>query len=469
MQMPTLTFYGGINEIGGNKILLQDKDTKVFLDFGKSFAKYSKYFEDYLKPRTSNGIADFIEMGLLPSIDGLYRHDLLEMGGIKGSEVDIDAVILTHAHADHANHISFLHEDIPLYMGETAHLILQALEERSARDIENEILNFKRRPTSKNGELIQRKVHTFRTGDKLKIGSIEIEPIHVDHSIPGAYGFIVYTSEGTIAYSGDVRLHGSRPQMTQEFVEKVKESKPTALIMEGTRITEEKVSESEQKVKNECNKIVEKTDKFVIADFSFKDVDRLRTFYTIAKENDRKLAVLLKDIFLLKWLSKDPKLQVPRYDDEDIIIHVPKRGSGKYTDRDYGTKEREFLGLNNAWTAEQIKQNQNKVVCAMTFFQFDELIDIKPEPCSIMLYSTSEPHNEEQQFDYQRLEAWAARFDFRIFSSHCSGHAYAEDLMTIVKEIDPKHLFPVHTEHPEMFKRATQNITLVEEKKSYIL
>jgi mRNA degradation ribonuclease J1/J2 len=39
--------------------------------------------------------------------------------------------------------------------------------------------------------------------------------------------------------------------------------------------------------------------------------------------------------------------------------------------------------------------------------------------------------------------------------------------MTIVKEINPKHLFPVHTEHPEMFKRVTENITLLEEKKTY--
>ena len=32
---------------------------------------------------------------------------------------------------------------------------------------------------------VERKFKTFRTGDKIKIGSIEVEPIHVDHSIPG--------------------------------------------------------------------------------------------------------------------------------------------------------------------------------------------------------------------------------------------------------------------------------------------
>ena len=119
-------------------------------------------------------------------------------------------------------------------------MILQALEERISRDIENEILNFKRHPIGNDCELIQRKAHTFRTGDRLNIGSMEIEPIHVDHSIPGAYGFIIYTSEGTIVYSGDVRLHGSKPQMTQEFVEKIRKIRPITLIMEGTRITDER-------------------------------------------------------------------------------------------------------------------------------------------------------------------------------------------------------------------------------------
>lgn len=70
--MTSLTFYGGVNEIGGNKILLQDKDTKVFLDFGKSFSRRATYFEEFLNPRTSNGIVDFLTMGLVPDIIPKY-------------------------------------------------------------------------------------------------------------------------------------------------------------------------------------------------------------------------------------------------------------------------------------------------------------------------------------------------------------------------------------------------------------
>lgn len=465
--MPSLTFYGGVNEIGGNKILVEDKDTKILLDFGKSFTKYSKYFQDFLKPRTSNGIVDYIEMGLIPYLDGLYRTDLLEMGGLRATDPDIDAVILTHAHADHANHISFLHEDIPVYMGETAHMILKALEERASREMESEILSFKRRPLNKSNEIMERNVRTFRTGDKIKIGSIEVEPVHVDHSIPGAYGLIVHTSEGSVVYSGDVRLHGTRPEMTREFVERAAASKPIALVMEGTRIKEEKISESESKVRDECNSLVKEAKSLVIADFSFKDVDRLRTFYTIAKENNRKLVVNLKDAFLLKWLSRDPQLKVPPYDDPDIIIYKPKKQSGTYVDRDYSVKEREFLNNDNVWTAREIKENQRNVLCAMTMFQFDELIDIKPNPGSILLFSTSEPHNEEQEFDHARLVAWTEHFGLRMFSSHCSGHAYAGDLRAMVKQIDAEKIFPVHTERPDLLKQTSESVIIVEEAKTY--
>jgi ribonuclease J len=41
--MASLTFYGGVNEIGGNKMLLADKGAKLFLDFGMSFGTANKF------------------------------------------------------------------------------------------------------------------------------------------------------------------------------------------------------------------------------------------------------------------------------------------------------------------------------------------------------------------------------------------------------------------------------------------
>jgi len=49
--MPALTFYGGVNEIGGNKILFEADGTKLFLDFGMSFNVANQYFAEFLQPR----------------------------------------------------------------------------------------------------------------------------------------------------------------------------------------------------------------------------------------------------------------------------------------------------------------------------------------------------------------------------------------------------------------------------------
>jgi len=467
--LTSLTFYGGVNEIGGNKILLEDKDTKVFLDFGKSFSRRSKFFEEYINPRTANGVVDFLTMGLVPDIQGVYRDDLMTMAGRKPEKPNIDAVLLTHAHADHADYISFLHEDIPVYMGSTCHLILKALEERSSRAIEKEILNYKPRPYNIKDKPIPRKIHEFRTGDKFKIGSLEVEPIHVDHSVPGAYGFIIYTSEGPIAYTGDIRLHGTHSDMTRDFIAKAKEVKPIALITEGTRIADEAKEESEDQVYKESRKVVSGTDNLVFADFNFKDVDRLRTFFNIARENDRKFVVKINDAYFLKHLSQDKHLDVPNIDDENIIIYLPKRGSGAYQDSDYKGGEKEFLDLHNTWTAEQIAARPSKVLCAIGFYSFTALIDMKPKAGALYIHSASEPYNEEQELSQERIDAWLQHFSMNKFQSHCSGHARGKDLLDAVSDINAKTLYPVHTTHPELYKKVSKNMILIEEGIKYEL
>jgi len=458
--MTSLTFYGGVNEIGGNKILLEDKDTKVFLDFGMSFGLNAKYFQGYLQPRSFTGITDYLEMGLIPNIKGIYRDDLLKIAGRKKEPVDVDGVLLSHAHADHASYISFLHKDIPIYMGETCKLILEAIKDIKRSNIENEILEYKEKSDEKKPPVIARKIETFRTGKTIKIGSLKIEPIHVDHSVPGAYGFIIYTSSGPVVYTGDLRLHGTKPKMTQDFVERATKVKPIALIAEGTRITEPTSDESEKKVYTDCKEFVNNTDKLVMADFSFKDVDRLRTFYKIAKETGRKFVVNAKDGPYLEHLSKDKQLNVPHPDDEYIIFHKgkksrPVKGEKKYSEHP------------NALSAEDIAKKESKVLCALGMFNFTSLIDMKPKSGATYIHSKSEPYNDEGEVADDLINNWLNKFGMNRFQSHCSGHAKGNDLFEIVKTIDARMLFPIHTENPTEYVRATNKMTIVEEGKKY--
>ena len=400
--MTSLTFYGGVNEIGGNKILLQDKDTKIFLDFGKGFISLGNYFEQFLAPRTSNGILDFITMGLVPDIPGIYRDDLMFKAGREIKEPEVDAVIVSHAHADHVDYTSFLHRDIPLYMGQTTQNLIKAIQERSSGSIDREILEYKLAGAKRGNPKIQRTVNTFRTGEKFKIGSLEIEPIHVDHSVPGAYGFIIHTSQGPVVYTGDLRRHGAKPQMTEEFIEKAKEVKPIALIAEGTRIKDESTNESEKIVYDKSDELVAKTKNLIFADFNFKDVDRVRTFYDIAKKNGRKLVVKIKDAYFLKHLSSDSALNLPNWDDENVAIYKAKYRSGTYSDSDYYGEDRVFATAPNALTAAEIATHPEKYLCAIGFFSFNALIDMKLNSGAVYIHSASEAYNEEQVLSTKR-------------------------------------------------------------------
>jgi ribonuclease J len=158
----TLTFYGGVNEIGGNKILLQDRGTKVFFDFGMSFtAKKQFYSPPFLSPKNERSLQ---ELGMLPKIDGSYKLDQ--------TPADVDAMFLSHGHLDHSAYLSFIKREIPVYCGETTQTILKTLSEIRRADLEFNV-----------GDI---KFNSFRTGQKIKVDDLEVEPFHVDHSVPGA-------------------------------------------------------------------------------------------------------------------------------------------------------------------------------------------------------------------------------------------------------------------------------------------
>src|SRR5437660_5722217 len=147
----------------------------------------------------------------------------------------------------------------PVHCGETTNFIHQAASE------------------STGSSLDEHDLRTFRTGDKFKVGSIEVEPVHVDHSIPGAYGFILHTSEGPIAYTGDFRFHGPKGSMTEDFISTAFKADPIALITEGTRVATDspKRDLTEPDVAAETAKVLEKSPNLVFSSFRGNDTDRV--------------------------------------------------------------------------------------------------------------------------------------------------------------------------------------------------
>lgn len=513
--MTKLTFYGGIREIGGNKILLEDEGENLLLDFGFPYKRHKLFYEEYLKPRSGAGILDPLSMGMIPPLEGIYRKD------IASPEIwcqfrhhpfyrkldNIDGVLLSHAHFDHSAHIAFLHEDIPIFSTALTAFIAKSTQDSGRSDFDQQVCYYspaaEKYPTGckqvafiSSGEAkCQRQFYlgdmdvrslsdqannfwswslgfSEKKGRQKEIASrplrnldalnLELKCFSVDHSIPGACAWGINTNSGWVIYSGDLRLHGKRTLSTRRFIEQTASLQPRVLIIEGTNINRDK-NISEQEVYENAMHAITKAQNLVIADFSAKDIDRLLTFLQIARDTDRKLAILPKDAYLLKTMRLLDKEIPDIAQDKNIVIY-------------HDTVARADTWVQNIFQeyadkvvlAEDLGKSQEEFILCFSFFDLNEFPSMHPQKNSLYVFSSSEPHDEEQQIDFRRLHNWLEHFGFVSYGLpeekdgewqipenerglHASGHACGADLISIVKNINPDFLIPVHSEAPELY------------------
>lgn len=465
-----------------------------------NFKKESEFYEEYLKPRSTRGIYDYLTLGLLPPLD-IYREDLIpgDLNRNKLKSVDLDGVLISHAHMDHAGYVGLLGKDIPVFSSAMTAAILKASQDARRTKISGEVAYTKaREKTGDRGCALKTKPYRKSPSSgrdfflpthppkgllnfwentpsgrdhesgKLAKGSESDKPtpfesFEVSHSIFGATAYCVETENGWIAYTGDLRFHGKNGTKTEEFVGKASKLSPKILITEGTRTEREEIgSETEKTVYENCLAEAKEENGLVIADFSSRNFERLETFSKIAKETDREPVVTAKDAYILDSL---------KYVDGTDRISDVKIYKGLTVWKRRNRWEKQILEKFDEKAVEphEIAGNPGSYVLCFSFWDINNLMDIKPEGGKY-IYSTSEAFSEEQKLDIERLWKWLQFFDLEAvgfdvrkedgetrldFESgyHCSGHASPEELLEMVEKIDPETVIPVHTENPEFFKK----------------
>ncbi len=483
--MVSLTCYGGGNEIGGNKILLEDGKCRLLFDFGMSFKTAFKYFDEFMQPRPLNGLGDWFELGLLPQVKGIYRQDYRGQMGLAEEPLDCQGVFLSHAHADHASYVHHLRPDLPIYGTPATLKIMESVQETAANTpLELTVFkkNFEFVPNKKGDGVRRIKGEERETPrvlrqlkGKVEVGDFEVEPVPVNHSLHGASGFIVDTPAGKVAYTGDLRFHGYGGHLTENFVKRAKGAK--WLIMEGTRIDSEGTMKEEE-VCSQITDMVGDCKKIVLVNWPLRDTDRLWSVYNAAKKNDRKLVISTKQAYLLDKLA-EIGADVPSTNDERIRIFLTRKSWGllgregippELLAGNYKGWELQYLEHKNVVTYKDLQGSPSEYVLRCDFFDMTELIDIRPPEGSRYIHSVVEPFSDEMFIDREKVDNWLKHFGlYPGITTHCSGHAPGPDLRRIAKEIAPEHLIPVHTEHPEMFKGLAENVAFPEVGKKMVL
>lgn len=379
--MPTLTGHGGVHEIGGNAFLLDDGRSRLFLDFGKRYGSdrlvesagrrpgWNDYFDEYLQPRRFRFVPDLLALGLVPDVPGVYREDL---GGTPGPPA-ADAVLVSHAHMDHAGLVGLLRPDVPVLASAESRAVLRSVQETGTGTPESDYVLTRakgRVVRRKDGSLTTRTTglpdgpeRDYRTGARAEVGDWQVETFPVDHSIPGAIGTIATGRDVSLVYTGDFRLHGRRSVDSERFLRRA--AGCDVLVAEGTRVEREahreaKESDHERDVEGQIEAFVTQADAragadgaavvgggggaagapggratgFVGISYPPRDVDRLVSIHAVAKRLGRRLVVAMKQAHLLEALRAAGRDDLPDpLRDPHVAIHVRAKDKGTILQR----------------------------------------------------------------------------------------------------------------------------------------
>jgi ribonuclease J len=486
----------GNDTVGGTKYLVQADGLSWMLDFGTNYHKLSRYYEEYLIPRANQGILDLVTMGIIPDARGLYRDDvMLPDLDLRGPEVgSIDAVLITHAHLDHAGAVGLLRPEIPTVTNALTAATLKAIQDCGGSDwgllysASHEVTESRGSPLLvTGGPKVQRdlvvadggwskgfeefwRASRWKTKDleggelRKNLGDLRCRAFPIDHSVKGALGFLLDTPQGRLVYPGDVRMHGLNARYTRDFLEAARSPRPYVLFMEGTNIDKSDTEiATEEDVRRNVNALLSgMAGDFAIADFGARNIERLEIFAAAAAEHGRRLVVTPKDAYLLHAMhTVDPAVPVPG--DRLCVFDSPTSGKGI-------VEEFVFENFGDAAVkASTIRQSPGDYLVAFSFFDMKHLVALRPDG-GHYIYSSSEAFSEEQEIDFRRLREWLNKFGIQWYGLefdseghvhvpsgsaglHASGHAPARDLEKIIRTINPEVIVPLHTGSPEAFEQ----------------
>lgn len=392
-----ITFLGGLNEIGKNITLFECDDDMFLLDCGMAFPD-----------------GDMLGVDLvIPDFTYLERN----MDKIKG-------LVLTHGHEDHIGAVPYLLRkmNLPIYgTSLTLGLVSSKLKEHNLQS--------------------KAKLNVVKAGQRIKLGKITIEFIHVNHSIPDAVGVAIHTSAGTIVHTGDFKIDctpttGDMIDLSR-FAELGKQG-VLALMADSTNAERPGYTMTEQNIGHTFDMLFKEAEdsRIIIATFA-SNLGRIRQILTCAEKYGRKVAFSGRSMINNMAIASElGYIDVP----EGLVIDID---------------------MLNRYTKDQIvlitTGSQGEPMSALSRMAYSDHRKVAVGPDDYIIISANPiPGNEKMVSTVvnELMKHGCKIASESMYEVHVSGHACREELKIIQGLTKPKYFIPVHGEQKHLVKHA---------------
>lgn len=406
-----ISFLGGIGEIGKNMTVFEYGKDMIVVDCGVMFPSLDMLGIDLVVP------------------DITYMVD---------NKDKVRGFVITHGHEDHIGSVPYVVNEInaPIYASKmTCGLIKKKMEEHKK---------------------VEYKTIAVKPKQKITLGCFEIEFIHVNHAIPGAFALAIKTPVGMVVHTGDFKV-----DLTPVYDEKfdlhtfAELGKKGVLVYMADSTNAERAgnSLSERVVAQTLEKLfIENKDRRMVVAAFASNVDRMQEVMNLAEKYKRKVVLTGRSMVNVT----DVATQIGEITiNKSNIIEVEKM-------KNY--KDSEILILSTGSQGEP-----NSALSRMTAGEFKG-IEIG-ENDTIIFSSSPIPGNEKSVNNViNKLIMQGAKVIYNELEQvHASGHACKEEQKLMLNLVNPKYFIPVHGEQKHLLAQRETAVAVGMDKHNVLL
>jgi ribonuclease J len=408
-----ITPLGGLDEIGGNMMVIETQKSAIIIDAGMSFPDNDMHGVDILIP------------------DFTYLRQIRNK---------IAGIVITHAHEDHIGAMPYLFKEIqvPIY----------------GTSLPLDVIG-----TKFNEHKLKQYRSYFRAITKrkpIKIGEFEVEWIHITHSTIDSSALAITSEAGIILHTGDFKIDHTPVDGYPTDLHRIAyygEKGILALLSDSTNSHSSGFTKTEKAVGPTFDTIFSKSKGRIIMSTFSSNLHRVSQAIDRGLKYGRKICIIGRS--MEKNLEIAMNLGYFNYPKDQFI---EAHEISKYNDN-------QILIITTGSQGEPMS-----ALFRMSIHEHRH-IKIKPED-TIILSAKAIPGNEANVSNIiNNLQKAGANVAYQNYEDiHVSGHAAQEEQKLMIRLAKPKFFLPIHGEYNHVLKHSQTGIDCgIPERNIYIL